>query len=83
MMYIQENYDAWYKKFEMYPRSSKCVNCGKEVIVDQPVLSTTHQGLASAVHECGEEYRIIRLRPRLKSKRTELNEALDFLVPNC
>lgn len=81
MMFITENIESWYKKIGMYPRNSKCANCNREVSVDIPVLLSKHHGLASEIHECGEDFRIIRLRPRSLSAQAELNEALDLVVP--
>ena len=53
-------------RYNIEIKSDKCRNCGREVQIDIPVISSDFVGFESESHEpCGEGYRISILKPRL------------------
>lgn len=81
MIYIQDNFDRWYRKIDMYPYKNKCFKCKQEVDVFRPVLAKDLHGLCSDAHECGEQYRIYYLRP-LGEKQRMLQDAFNGKFPD-
>ena len=52
------------KKYDIPIAQETCRGCGKVVDVNVPVISKDYVGFESPIHECGEGFRVSKLKPR-------------------
>lgn len=64
MIYPDVDPVKWAKKYGLEIIRENCRNCGKEVVVNIPCISKQFVGFDSQPHECGEQYRIMIVKPR-------------------
>lgn len=74
MITMDINPHFWALKHGLQIRNEFCRKCGKEVIVNTPVISKDFVGFESMSHECGPGYRISILKPRSTEFELMLNE---------
>jgi hypothetical protein len=63
MIYPQVDLQEWCDRYSLKPITRPCKGCGKEFETKLPVATKMCRGLAAELHECGENYRLVVLRP--------------------
>jgi hypothetical protein len=64
MIYPEIDAKIWSVRHGIELSSYPCFNCKKLVDVNIPIISKDFVGFESKNHGCGEEYKIILLKPR-------------------
>lgn len=66
MIIMNVDSKSWALKHDIEIKNEICRKCGKEVVVNIPVISPDYVGFESEPHECGLGYRISILKQRIK-----------------
>ena len=74
MIYPDINPIKFSLKYDIELSNDFCRNCKREVQVNIPIISKDFVGFESPLHECGENYKIIVLKPRTKNIKELLGD---------
>ena len=75
MIYPDVSPQHWSFKHGLELGTDRCRKCGREVEVNIPIISKDFVGFESVAHECGEEYKIIYLKPYSSEMKALMSEA--------
>lgn len=63
MIFPQEDYLEWAKKYGLRIQEGECLKCGMKIITDIPFALGGYRGLKSKDHGCGQKYTWKTMKP--------------------